>query len=45
MVVVNRANSNLVKDIVNNPYEVKSDSFYFVENELVMHNKALYAYK
>lgn len=26
------------------PYETKSDSFYFVGNKMVMHNKAEYAY-
>lgn len=26
------------------PYETRSDSFYFVDNRLVMHNKADYAY-
>ena len=26
-------------------YETKSDSFYFVNDELVMHNKAEYAYR
>lgn len=26
------------------PYETRSDSFYFVEDKLVMHNKADYAY-
>lgn len=30
--------------IVENPNETVSDSFYFVENELVMHNKAYYSY-
>jgi hypothetical protein len=25
-------------------YETRSDSFYFVDNKLVMHNKADYAY-
>lgn len=30
--------------IVNSPWATKSDSFYFVNNELVMHNKAEYAY-
>lgn len=30
--------------IVENPFETTSDSFYFVGNELVMHNKAYYAY-
>ena len=32
------------EDLINHPYETKSDSFYFVENKLVMHNKADYAY-
>jgi len=27
-----------------NPFETKSDSFYFVGGELVMHNKAEYDY-
>ncbi|KAI1292020.1 Uncharacterized protein HDE_07136 [Halotydeus destructor] len=31
-------------EMVNNPFETKSDSFYFVDNKLVMHNKAEYAY-
>lgn len=26
------------------PFETCSDSFYFVDNKLVMHNKADYAY-
>ena len=30
--------------MIANPYMTKSDSFYFVENELVMHHKAEYAY-
>lgn len=30
--------------IINNPFETVSDSFYFVGNELIMHNKAYYAY-
>lgn len=34
----------LVNEMVAAPYETKSDSFYFVNNELVMHNKADYAY-
>lgn len=25
-------------------YETRSDSFYFVDNKLIMHNKADYAY-
>ena len=31
-------------ELVSHPYETKSDSFYFVEGTLVMHNKADYAY-
>ena len=30
--------------MIANPYVTKSDSFYFVEDKLVMHNKADYAY-
>lgn len=30
--------------MIDNPYRTKSDSFYFVKNRLVMHNKADYAY-
>ncbi|KAA3675423.1 uncharacterized protein DEA37_0008037 [Paragonimus westermani] len=33
-----------VMDMVKNPYETHSDSFYFIDGELIMHNKALYAY-
>ncbi|XP_040059821.1 protein unc-119 homolog B isoform X2 [Gasterosteus aculeatus] len=35
---------SLVRQMVECPYETRSDSFYFVENRLVMHNKADYAY-
>jgi hypothetical protein len=31
-------------EIVNHPYQTRSDSFYFVDDVLVMHNKAEYAY-
>ncbi|CAA97807.1 Protein unc-119 [Caenorhabditis elegans] len=34
----------LMDDMINNPNETRSDSFYFVENKLVMHNKADYSY-
>ena len=30
--------------MIANPYEATSDSFYFVEDKLVMHNKAAYCY-
>lgn len=31
-----------VKDMIENPFETKSDSFYFVNGKLIMHNKASY---
>ena len=39
----------LVEDMINNPWETQSDSFYYVTDEygreeMVMHNKAKYAY-
>ena len=30
--------------MVENPFETQSDTFYFVGDELVMHNKAVYCY-
>lgn len=33
-----------VAEMIEHPFETKSDSFYFVENTLIMHNKADYAY-
>lgn len=33
-----------VEEMIANPYETKSDSFYFVEDKLIMHNKASYKY-
>ncbi|XP_066144766.1 protein unc-119 homolog B isoform X2 [Euwallacea fornicatus] len=35
---------DLVNDMIANPFETRSDSFYFVDNCLIMHNKADYAY-
>lgn len=35
---------DLVTEMIANPFETRSDSFYFVEDRLVMHNKADYAY-
>jgi hypothetical protein len=34
----------LINDMIENPYETRSDSFYFVNNRLIMHNKASYKY-
>lgn len=30
--------------MINNPFETVSDSFYFINNRLIMHNKASYKY-
>ncbi|XP_039221485.1 protein unc-119 homolog A isoform X2 [Crotalus tigris] len=35
---------DLIQEMVLHPYETQSDSFYFVDNKLVMHNKADYSY-
>ncbi|XP_062310687.1 protein unc-119 homolog B [Osmerus eperlanus] len=35
---------DLIKRMVEHPYETRSDSFYFVDNKMIMHNKADYAY-
>lgn len=34
----------LCDQMIKQPYETRSDSFYFVDDKLVMHNKADYAY-
>ncbi|XP_017476099.1 PREDICTED: protein unc-119 homolog [Rhagoletis zephyria] len=36
--------SELVSEMIASPFETRSDSFYFVDNRLIMHNKADYAY-
>jgi hypothetical protein len=33
-----------VKEMISQPFETRSDSFYFVDDRLIMHNKADYAY-
>lgn len=33
-----------VQEMIDCPYETRSDSYYFVEDKLIMHNKADYAY-
>jgi len=30
--------------MINSPWETKADSFYFVEEKLIMHNKAEFSY-
>lgn len=37
-------NTEMMKEMINSPYETKSDSFYFVDGKMIMHNKADYAY-
>lgn len=36
--------SDLIESMVDRPYQTQSDSFYFVDDELIMHNKAYYKY-
>ena len=36
------AYSSIVSEMIDNPFETKSDSFYFVDGKLIMHNKASY---
>lgn len=33
-----------VEEMIKHPFETRSDSFYFVDDRLIMHNKADYAY-
>jgi len=35
---------DLIQEMIANPFETHSDSFYFVDDKLIMHNKADYAY-
>merc|ERR1712136_413053 len=35
---------NQMREMISHPYETKSDSFYFVNGKLIMHNKADYSY-
>ncbi|XP_063061668.1 protein unc-119 homolog A isoform X2 [Engraulis encrasicolus] len=35
---------DIIQLMIQHPYETQSDSFYFVDNQLVMHNKADYSY-
>ena len=36
--------SETKKQMINEPWHTRSDSFYFVGEELIMHNKAIYNY-
>lgn len=35
---------NEMQEMIDHPFETRSDSFYFVDGKLIMHNKADYAY-
>ncbi|XP_041751280.1 protein unc-119 homolog A-like [Coregonus clupeaformis] len=35
---------DVMREMILHPYKTQSDSFYFVDNKLVMHNKAEYSY-
>lgn len=35
---------DMQRDMIDNPWQTKSDSFYFVDNKLIMHNKAEYCF-
>ncbi|XP_017292738.1 protein unc-119 homolog A [Kryptolebias marmoratus] len=35
---------HIVEDMIANPFETRSDSFYFVNNRLIMHHKAEYSF-
>lgn len=39
-----RIHPDTAAEMVRSPFETRSDSFYFVDNKLVMHNQAEYAY-
>lgn len=42
--IIPELDQNLKEEMIESPWETKSDSFYFVDNKLVMHHKALYNY-
>jgi len=44
MYSVPELSKDLMEEMVTSPWESKSDSFYFVDGELIMHNKAEYNY-
>ena len=35
---------DLINDMIAHPWDTKSDTFYFVDDKLIMHNKASYQY-
>lgn len=37
-------NEDIIQKMIGNPFETVSDSFYFVGDQLIMHNKARYQY-
>lgn len=41
---VPKLDDDLIEEMIRHPFETHSDSFYFVGDELIMHNKARYRY-
>ena len=33
------------EEIINNPWGVKSDSYFFADGKLIIHNRAIYSYR
>ena len=42
--IIPELDAGLKQQMIDAPWETRSDSFYFVENKLIMHHKALYNY-
>ena len=39
-----KAKDTAARKLMDNPWETESDSFYYVGDTMIMHNKAKYAY-
>lgn len=44
MYVIPELDPKLKQEMIDAPWETRSDSFYFVEGKLIIHNKAIYNY-
>ncbi|KAL0235487.1 hypothetical protein GEMRC1_002069 [Eukaryota sp. GEM-RC1] len=40
-----KLSNRVQKDMLENPYETQSDTYYFVEDKLILHQKAFYSFK
>jgi len=45
MYTIPKIDSTVRKSMIENPYETTSDSYIFVDNRLVVHNKATYSFR